>query len=76
MKRNVGPVDRGVRFVLGTVMAVAAFFVGALWLKLLLSVLAGVALFTGLTGVCLLYSPFGVNTCPVRGKDPGPEKPR
>jgi hypothetical protein len=63
MKRNEGTVDRGIRIVVGVVLAVLAFFVAALWLKVVLGVLAGVALFTGLTGFCLLYVPFGICTC-------------
>jgi hypothetical protein len=76
MTRNEGPFDRGFRIVLGTGLAVAAFFASALWLTLLLSALAGIALFTGFTGVCLLYAPFGLSTCPARKEQPELEKPR
>jgi hypothetical protein len=60
---NEGSADRVVRIVLGVFLAVLAFFVGVLWLKIALGVLAGIALVTGLTGFCLLYVPFGINTC-------------
>jgi hypothetical protein len=63
MRRNEGPADRAFRIVLGVFLAVLAFFVGALWLKIALGVLAGIALLTGLTGFCLLYVPFGIDTC-------------
>jgi hypothetical protein len=62
MKRNEGSVDRAVRIVLGVFLAVLAFFVGVLWIKIALGVVAGIALLTGLTGFCLLYVPFGIDT--------------
>ena len=71
MKRNIGPLDRAVRIVLGVFLAVLAFFVGVLWLKVALGVVAGIALFTGLTGFCLLYVPFGINTCRCSDKKEG-----
>jgi hypothetical protein len=75
MKRNEGPLDRGIRIMAGVALAILAFFIGALWLKLLLGVLAVIALFTGLTGSCLLYVPFGINTCPAHGKKPAETAP-
>jgi hypothetical protein len=71
MKRNEGSIDRGIRIVLGVSLAVLAFFVGVLWLKVALGVLAGIALFTGLSGFCLLYVPFGISTCRCSDKKEG-----
>lgn len=62
MKKNEGILDRGIRLALGLVFAVLAFFVGALWLKVIFGVLAAVSIFTGLAGFCLLYLPFGIDT--------------
>jgi hypothetical protein len=62
MKRNEGFGDRAIRLALGVALAVLAFFAGALWLKIAFGVLAGIALFTALTGFCLLYVPFGIDT--------------
>ena len=62
MKRNIGPADRAIRAVVGVFLAVAAFFVGAAWLQIALWVAAGILLFTALTGFCLLYVPFGIDT--------------
>lgn len=62
MKRNVGNVDRIVRLVLG----VAAIGVGiaAQGVGLIVGAVVGVALIgTALTGRCLAYVPFGINTC-------------
>ena len=70
MKKNEGSLDRGIRIVMGIALAVLAFFVAAFWLKVLLGVLAVVALFTGLTGFCLLYRPLGINTRKAVDKKP------
>ena len=74
MKRNEGTFDRAVRLALGVTLAVLAFVVGALWLKIALGVLAGIALFTAATGFCLLYLPVGIDTA--RAAKPPEERPR
>lgn len=63
IKRNEGSIDRAVRAVVGIFLAVLAVLVGALWLKVVLGVLAGIALLTAATGFCALYAPFGISTC-------------
>jgi hypothetical protein len=61
MKANVGGVDRVIRIVLGLAI-MSLFFVlegPARWWALV-----GVPLLaTGVTGFCLAYLPFGINTC-------------
>ncbi|PJF33475.1 MAG: DUF2892 domain-containing protein, partial [Candidatus Thermofonsia Clade 1 bacterium] len=62
MKQNVGKVDRIIRLILG----VAAIGVGvaAQGTGLIVGAIVGVALIgTALTGRCLAYVPFGINTC-------------
>ncbi|MEG6508977.1 DUF2892 domain-containing protein [Methyloligella sp. 2.7D] len=59
MTKNVGPVDRGVRIVVGLIL-VALVFVGPQtpwgWIGL-------IPLITGLIGWCPAYGIFGINTC-------------
>lgn len=65
-KRNEGILDRIVRVTLGVVLLpVGLFLLGGLQgsvLGLVFAVLGGIGLITGLTGFCLLYVPFGINT--------------
>jgi hypothetical protein len=65
-KRNEGILDRIVRAALGIVLLLAGLiFLGVLKSSVPGLVIAGfglLALITGLTGVCPLYIPFGINT--------------
>lgn len=61
MPRNAGTIDRGVRLVAG-LMLLGLY--GALEPPLRYVTLLGLVLVgTALTGVCPLYSLFGINTC-------------
>lgn len=58
MKRNVGPVDRIIRLILGTVIILVGAIFNSWW------GLIGVVVFlTGIIGWCGLYIPLGINTC-------------
>lgn len=61
-KRNEGPIDRGVRIVVGIAL-VAAAASGTLgpwaWLGL-------IPLASGIVGNCPMYRLLGINTCPRR----------
>lgn len=61
MARNVGNVDRLVRFILGVVV-IAAGFVFQTWLGALGLIFVG----TALIGFCPLYTLFGISTCPLK----------
>ena len=65
-KRNVGILDRIVRVALGVALLLTGLFLpGGLLGNVLGLVIAGlgsIGLVTGLTGFCLLYVPFGINT--------------
>lgn len=65
-KRNEGILDRTVRVALGLVLLpVGLFLLGGLQasaLGLVVASLGGWLLITGITGVCPLYIPFGINT--------------
>jgi hypothetical protein len=64
MSSNVGPIDRVVRFVVAALAVVAAVAVGVGTVGgIILLVVGGVMLVTGLVGFCPLYRVFGVNTC-------------
>ena len=67
MKTNVGNIDKMLRIAMAIVFAVL-YFTGAVpgpW-NIVLLVLGGVFLLTGLVGTCPLYSLFGISTCPVK----------
>lgn len=61
MKRNAGLLDRGIRLVVGVLLLglYGALEPPAKYFTLFGLVLVG----TALTGVCPLYSLFGINTC-------------
>ncbi len=62
MKRNESTLDRIIRVVLGLAL-LALSFVTAGALRIMLIAAAAIALFTALTGFCLLYRLFGIKTC-------------
>lgn len=61
MKKNEGTIDRVIRLVLGAGLVAGGFFAQGT-AAIVLWALGGIALFTGLTGFCLLYMPFGIST--------------
>ena len=61
MKRNENTLDRVIRVIVGIALLAAAFTVTG-GLKIVLIVVAAIALFTALTGFCLLYRLFGIST--------------
>ncbi|MEZ4874967.1 MAG: DUF2892 domain-containing protein [Flavobacteriaceae bacterium] len=64
MKKNMGTIDRGLRFVIAIII-VTLYFTGTLngiWAIVLL-VFAVATTFTGVSGYCPLYPIFGWNTC-------------
>lgn len=60
--QNESQMDRLVRFVLGIVLAVLGytFFTGII--QIVLYMLAFIALFTSITGFCLIYKVLGIRT--------------
>ena len=66
MKKNIGTFDRIVRLGLGIILlAVALVVVNALWLKIILIILALFSFYQALTSWCALYQLMGKNTCPI-----------
>ncbi|WP_020402439.1 YgaP family membrane protein [Gracilimonas tropica] len=64
MKKNMGSVDKIIRFILAAIF-VALYFTGTVtgtWGVVLL-VLAGVFVLTSMVSFCPLYAPFGLSTC-------------
>lgn len=75
MMRNVGTPDRVVRLLAAAVLVVAGVMLGPLGvLPVVLYVLAGVMLLTGLVGMCPIYSLLGVSTCPVKRSSGAPTR--
>ncbi|HEY4602131.1 MAG TPA: DUF2892 domain-containing protein [Cerasibacillus sp.] len=60
MEKNVGNVDRVIRFIVGIVLLSLLFMLegGIKWVGLL----GIVMIFTALVGYCPLYKPLGINT--------------
>ena len=58
MQRNVGTVDRAARIVIGLAVIAAGVYYGSWW-----GAIGLVPLFTGSTGWCPAYLPFGLSTC-------------
>ena len=61
MKQNEGRIDRVIRLVLGVALVAGGFLTHGT-AAIVLWTLGGIALFTGATGFCLLYMPFGITT--------------
>lgn len=67
MATNEGNADRVIRVVLAVVAAIIAVAVGAgSVLGVILWIVAGILLVTGLAGFCPLYRMLGINTCPLK----------
>lgn len=65
-KTNVGGIDRIIRIVAGLALLAAYFLMPEFGYRWVLVVLGLVALGTGLTKSCALYSLFGFSSCPMR----------
>ena len=61
IKQNEGNTDRIIRLILGVILVAAGFYFHGVT-AIVLWVIGGIALFTGATGFCLLYMPFGIST--------------
>lgn len=70
--RNVGPIDRGVRAIVGVIAVVLAFTAlrvmdGAV-LGVVAAAIGGVMIATAAIGFCPLYIPLRLSTCKVAAK--------
>lgn len=66
-KTNVGGVDRVLRIVVGLVLiGVYFFFPGNAWWAIVALIVGIIALLTGLTSTCPLYSVLGISTCSMK----------
>lgn len=62
IKKNEGPADRAIRIILGLTLITIAYTQQINWLY----IVGAVALITGITGFCGLYTLLGKNTCPMK----------
>ena len=60
--QNENQMDRVIRFVLGIVLAVLGYTMFTGVIQIVMYVLAFVALFTSITGFCLIYKVLGIST--------------
>jgi fatty acid desaturase len=65
MKKNMGTADRIIRVIIAAIIA-TLYFTGVIsgTLGIVLLVLAGVFVLTGVVSFCPLYAPFRLSTCP------------
>lgn len=62
MKKNEGAIDRVFRIIVGVVLVAAGFStVGRA--AVILWIVGGILLITGITGFCGIYALFGMDTC-------------
>jgi hypothetical protein len=66
--RNESALDRVIRVVIGIALIAAAFAAAGAF-KIVLLTLGAIALFTALTGFCLLYALLGISTSSRKKKD-------
>lgn len=64
MKKNVGSLDRVLRWVIGSVIIALGILFQSWW-----GLLGILLLLTGSIGWCPLYLPFGLSTCKVKPDD-------
>lgn len=70
MKKNMGSIDKIIRFVLAAVFVILYITnVVSGTLGIILLVLAGVFVLTSLLSFCPLYAPFGLSTCSTNEKE-------
>jgi hypothetical protein len=64
MKKNMGVFDRSIRFVIATLI-LTLYFTNVITgtFAIVLLIITGLTLLTGIIGICPLYLPFGINTC-------------
>lgn len=64
MKKNMGTMDKIIRFVIAIVIAIL-YFTNTVegTFGIILLVLAGIFVLTSFVSFCPLYAPFGINTC-------------
>jgi hypothetical protein len=60
--QNESQIDRIIRFVLGIVLAILGFTMFTGIIQIVMYALAFIALFTSITGFCLLYKLLGIKT--------------
>ena len=61
--KNVGSTDKIIRIIVGILLLAAGFLVAmGLALKIIFIAVGLINLVTAITGFCLLYKPFGINT--------------
>lgn len=65
MKKNIGTKDRIARLILGIILIITAFSIDNMSAKILLSLVAIVAILQAIIGWCGLYAILGKNTCPI-----------
>ena len=65
MRKNMGNIDRMIRVIVATVVAVLFFsnIISGIWATVAM-VLAGIFLATSLVSFCPLYALVGIRTCP------------
>ncbi len=69
MKTNVGSLDRVIRFIIAIAAAVLIILgvVKGTW-AIVIGIVGGIMLVTGILGFCGLYGLFGIRTCPMKAK--------
>jgi len=61
-KQNENKLDKNIRLVVGVIALFVGIFVFSGIIQTITLIIAALAIFTGLTGFCLLYKLFGINT--------------
>lgn len=69
LSTNQNTPERILRLILAAVLLPAPFVVGQSPYSMLAAGVGGVMLFNALSGACMIYKAFGVNTCALRGPE-------
>lgn len=76
MEQTVGKTDKLIRIIIGIILLIVAFafHVGQI-AAAILAIIGTIALMTAISGLCLLYSLLGINTCKTKSNNTEAPKP-
>jgi hypothetical protein len=69
LKQNMGKLDRVLRISIGSLLLFFALFIAQGSTATLLAIISVPPLLTGISGICILYVPFGFSTKSQRKED-------
>jgi hypothetical protein len=77
MNKNVGAIDRVIRFIIGLVLLYGGYYFGiSTIVGIVLIVLGAISFIESLIGFCLIYKIFGISTAKPKMPQDQPQQPQ